>query len=138
MDPLTKQSKPVAQSEQNANKPEVRAVVGVAKKEKKKGSSRGARRLEDIESRVSKSVRRVARAVDKGVDTYIERRDKSANKRRDGALVDFGKNVARGVSETIADSTPVITDLAKALTTKRLRKGIRKAASAFGRIPLIG
>jgi hypothetical protein len=104
-------------------------VVGApvdSKKKKKSGSSRATRRLEDIESRVSESVHRVTKAVNKGVATYIDERDKSARKRRDGTLVDFYQNAAQGVSEALADSSPVLTDIAKALNTRRLRKRIRR------------
>src|SRR6267154_5242528 len=69
------------------------------KKKKKRGSSRAARRLEDIEKRVSKSLHRVVRGVHWGHDKYITRRKRSARRRRDGALVDFGTNVARGVTK---------------------------------------
>lgn len=92
---------------------------------KLKGSSKASRRLDDVEGRLSKSVRRVSKAVDRGVDTYIEARDKSASKRKDGAIVDFYENVSKGVARTISESTPVLTDFAEALNTRRLRKGIR-------------
>ena len=90
-----------------------------------KGSSRASRRLEDVEERLTKSVRRVAKAVDKGVDTYIEARDKSARHRKDGVIVDFYENVSKGVARTISDSAPVITDFAEALNSRQVRKGIR-------------
>jgi hypothetical protein len=97
------------------------------KKKKKRGSSRAARRLEDVESRVSEAVRRVTRGVDSGVDRYIARRNRSARDRRDGALVDFGTNVARGTTKAVRDSSPALIDVAKIVNTKRLRKRIRKA-----------
>ncbi|HEY3134821.1 MAG TPA: hypothetical protein VGL29_02105 [Blastocatellia bacterium] len=88
-------------------------------------SSRTSRRLDDIEDRLSKSVRRVAKAVDRGVDTYIEARDKSKRERRDGAIVDFFENVSKGVARTISESAPVITDFAEAANSRRVRRGIR-------------
>ena len=117
-------------------------VVGVpvvvayeSKPRKKKGSSRASRRLEDIDQRLSKSVHRVTKAVNEGVTTYMDQRDKSARKRRDGAVVDSYQNVAQGVSRTLAESSPVITDIAKAINTRRLRKRIRKILRGF---PVIG
>src|SRR5258708_39711693 len=73
-------------------------------------SSRASRRLNDVEERLTKSVRRVSRAVDRGVDTYVEARDKSARERKDGVIVDFYENVSKGVARTISESAPVITD----------------------------
>jgi hypothetical protein len=113
---------------------QVYPVVGAPvdpKGEKQRGSSRASRRLEDIESRLSKSVHRVAKAAEKGVSTYIDKRDQSARRERDGALVDFYENVAEGVSEAIAESSPVLTDFAKALNTKRLRKRIRRTIAGI-------
>ena len=110
-------------------------VVYKAKKGKKRGSSQASRRLEDIEDRVSKSMRRVSKAVNRGVGTYRDKRDKSARKRRDGALLDSYENAAVGVSEALADSSPVLSDIAKAVNTKRLRKRLRKAIRG---IPVIG
>ncbi len=102
-------------------------VVFNVKKRKKKGSSPAARRLEDIEKRVSKSVRRVSRGVKNGVDEYIDNRNRSERRRRDGALMDFCENTAKGTARAISESSSVLTDVAKACNTKRLRKQIRKA-----------
>ncbi len=96
------------------------------KKKKKRGSSRSSRRLIDIENRASKALRRVSKAVDKGVKTYREQRDKSARKRRDGALVDSYQNAAVGIAEAVANSSPVLTDFAKALNTRSRRKQIKR------------
>ncbi len=82
--------------------PVVGEPVDSKKRKKKRGSSRSARRLEDIEDRASKSLHRVAKAVENGVSTYIDKRDSSARKRRDGALVDFYENAAGGISKTIS------------------------------------
>lgn len=105
------------------------------KKKKKRGSSRAARRLEDIESRVSKSVNRVSKGVNQGVVLYRDKRDKSARKRRDGALTDFGNNVARGVSKAVRKSSPAVIDVAKAMNTRRLRKRVRRGLRG---VPVIG
>ena len=110
-------------------------VVVIVRQKKKRGSSRAARRLEDIEQRVSKAVNRVSRAVNKGVVTYRDERDWSARKRRDGALVDFGDNVSRGVSKAVRKSSPALVDVAKALNTRRLRKRVRKVLRG---VPVIG
>ena len=112
-----------------------KVVVYKRKSGKKRGSSRASRRLEDVESRASKSVHRVTKAVNRGVKTYLDKRDKSERKRRDGALVDFYENASVGAAEAIANSSPVLTDIAKAWNTRKLRKRIRKVLRG---IPVIG
>jgi hypothetical protein len=96
------------------------------KKNKKKGSSQAAKRLEYYEKRMSKSARRVSRGIKNGVDTYIDNRNRSERKRRDGAILDFCENSAKGIARAISESTPVLTDYAKAMNTKKLRKQIRQ------------
>jgi len=124
----------------SAAKPPVYIVVPKAKGsgKKKKKNSRGGKRLRDIESRLTKSTHRVSRAVNKGVETYMDARDKSEDKRRDGFAVDFVENVAKGMSDAIAEGSPVIHDMAEALNTKRFRKEIRRVTGGLGRIPLLG
>ena len=101
------------------------------RKKKRRGSSKSSRRLIDIENRASKSMRRVSKAVDKGVKTYREQRDKSERKRRDGTIVDSYQNASVGIAEAVANSTPVLTDFAKALNTRRRRKEIRRLVRAL-------
>jgi hypothetical protein len=76
--------------------------------------------------------------LDSGIDTYIEHRDKSKATRKDGVIVDFVENVAYGVSRVVSEVSPVISDVAEAVNTRRLRSQIRRAARVFGSIPLIG
>lgn len=109
-------------------------VYKLKTRRKKKGSSKASRRLADIENRITKSIRRVSRGVKNGVDEYRDKRDRSQRKRRDGAVLDFCENTARGAARAISESSPVLTDIAKALNTKRLRKQIRQALRP---IPLI-
>jgi hypothetical protein len=96
------------------------------KKKKKKGSSRAARRLDDVESRVTKSVHRVSRGVNQGVVTYIKKRNRSARKRRDGAILDLGTNVVKGVARAVRKSSKAPIPLATIVNSRRLRKRIRK------------
>jgi len=111
---------------------ETRRVTKYSTKGKKKrGSSRCSRRLDDIENRFSKSLRRVSSAVDRGVDTYRIKRKKSNRKYRDGAVVDSYENAAVGIAEAVSESSPVLTDFAKAVNTKFRRKQIRRFVRSF-------
>jgi DNA topoisomerase VI subunit B len=116
----------------------VRVVVERETHRKKGTSSRGSRRLTEIDRRATKAVRRVTRALDRGIDTYIEHRDKSKEARKDGVIVDFIENVAYGVSRVVSEASPVIHDVAEAINTRKLRSQIRRAARTFGSIPFVG
>jgi hypothetical protein len=116
----------------------VRVVVERETHRKKGTSSRGSRRLTEIDKRATKAVRRVTRALDSGIDTYIEHRDKSKEARKDGVIVDFVENVSYGVSRAISEASPLVHDVAEAINTRRVRSQIRRAARLFGSIPLIG
>jgi hypothetical protein len=107
----------------------------------KKGRSRSrgrTRRLQDIERGVSKAVRRVARATEHGVSEYIDRRDESERKRKDGPLVDLYENVARGVSVAISEAGPAGVDVAKAFNSKKSRRQMRSVLKGLPRLPIIG
>ncbi len=105
-------------------------VLGKSKggKKKKKKYSRGLKRVQRFEARLSKGGRRLSRAVTAGFNRYVSQGNKSARRRRDGRLVDFYENVARGVSRGISRGGPAIEDVARAFNTKRLRRQIRAAA----------
>jgi hypothetical protein len=68
---------------------------------------------------------------------YQDQRDKSASRRRDGALVDIYENVSRGVSRAISESSPVLVDVSKAFNTKKNRRRLRKTLRRFPRIPFL-
>jgi DNA topoisomerase VI subunit B len=116
----------------------VRVVVERETHRKKGTSSRGSRRLTEIDRRVSKAVRRVTRALDRGLDTYMEHRDKSKEARKDGVIVDFVENVSYGVSRALSEASPLVHDVAAAINTRRLRSQIRSAARTFGSLPFVG
>jgi hypothetical protein len=101
-------------------------VIKLGKKKKKRGSSKAARRLEYYEKRMSKSARRVSRGIKNGVDTYIDNRNRSERRRKDGAILDFCENSAKGIAKAISESSPILTDAAKALNTKKMRKQIKQ------------
>jgi hypothetical protein len=134
----TAESTVKSHAETAADPTTVRVVVERETPTKQGTSSRGSRRLADIEKRVAKSMRRVTRAMDRGVDTYIEHRDKSRENRKDGVIVDFVENVSYGVSRAISEASPLVHDVAEALNSRSVRSQIRRAARTIGSLPLIG
>ena len=103
----------------------------VTKRKRKRKYSRNLKGAQQFERRVSKSARRISRAVAKGFNTYLEERDKSLSKRRDGALIESYVNVARGVEEAATKASPVVVDLAKAVNSKRTRRFARRVLKAI-------
>jgi DNA topoisomerase VI subunit B len=113
------------------------AVDGSSHSTKSGASSNGSRRLMEIEERVDKAVRRMTRALDKGVETYSEHRDKSKATRKDGPLVDFIENVSSGVAKTVSEASPIIHDVAETFNTRVVRSQVRKVARTFGSLPFM-
>ena len=100
---------------------------------KKRGSSKSLRRIEDIENRASRLLRRVSKAVDRGVETYRIKRKKSNRKYRDGAVVDSYENAAVGIAEAVSDSSFAHCPWLPA----HARTGARDHSFEQGRPPLI-
>ena len=115
----------------------VQVVVERETHRTKRTSSRGSRRLNEIERRVTKGMRRLSRALDHGVDTYIEHRDKSKEARKDGVIVDFFENVSYGVSRAMSDASPLVHDVAEAINSRGFRTQIRHVARTFGSLPFV-
>jgi hypothetical protein len=110
---------------------------GVPEKKKKRRYSSNAKPVQQFERRISKSAHRISKAVEKGIQTYLDKRDRSLENRRDGALIESYVNIASGISKGIEDASPSINDLARAINSKRTRRVIRGIIRAvpfpFGR-----
>ena len=114
--------------------PQPAAIVYKKKKKKRKKYSRGLRDIQRAERRVSKAADRLTRAARKGTRTYRKRRNKSARKRRDGAVTDVFINLSEGAADAFASGAPVITDLTRAVQPRRLRRAARQQFRAFARL----
>jgi len=93
--------------------------------EKQKRYSRNAKPIQTFEKRMSKSAHRVSKAVERGIQNYLDERDKSVKNRKDGALLESYVNVASGISEGIAEASPALKDFAEAVNSKRTRRVLR-------------
>lgn len=92
------------------------------KGKKKKKYSRGLKEPQREERRVSRAAERLAKAVVDGLSEYRDRRDKSARRKRDGAIKDAVRNAGRGLEEAISTAAKVPTDLTRGLKTRRLTR----------------
>jgi hypothetical protein len=102
---------------------------------RKRKYSRGLKDAQRWEHGIAKGSRRVGRAVYEGLDLYLERRDRSADKRRDGAIRDALKNWSKAASKTLREAADAPYDVFKAFNTKSVRRtvkfGVRSLALPF-------
>lgn len=97
----------------------------------KRKYSRGLKDAQRFERRLAKADQRLGNAVAKGFNIYLQRRDRSAEKKRDGALRDFTKNVSKAATETLRGLSDVPYDLGKAFNTKATRRTIKFVVRSF-------
>ena len=90
------------------------------KKKKKKRYSRGLKSPQKLEQGVSRAMERLAEAVADGLSEYRRSRNKSAQKKRDGAIKDALRNVGRGAEEALRTGAKAPTDLTKRMSARRL------------------
>jgi Family of unknown function (DUF6312) len=112
-------------------------IVIKTKKQKKKKYSSGLKDVQVIGRRMSKISSDIAHSMSEGVDSYRKASDKSARKKRDGALRDINLNVAKAVSRALRESSDIPFDLAKSLTTRGSRRSARRQIRAISRISRI-
>jgi hypothetical protein len=110
------------------------AVAPAAGKRKKRKYSKGLKEIQQFGRSMNKASARVARAVAKGMATYRKRSDKSALKKRDGALRDLTVNLAEGLGKTMRVLSGIPADLAKASNSPRARKRMRRQLRASSRL----
>jgi hypothetical protein len=97
----------------------------VSKKGKKGGKrkySRGLKEPERQEVSATRAANRLADAVADGLSKYRKRRDRSADKKRDGAIKDVVRNAGRGLEEAIRTAAKAPTDLTRRAKLRRLRR----------------
>ena len=114
-------------------------IVISTKGKKKRKYSRGLKELQQDGRSVAKVSDDLARSLAKGIKAYRKASDKSSRKKRDGAMRDFGLNVAKGLSKSLRASSSVPADLAQALTDRgssrrRTKRQMRLAAQLNRRL----
>lgn len=104
---------------------EVQAGKKKRKRKKKRKTTRGLRDLQKMERDLSRATHRTAKAVERGLAEYRRRRDRSASKKRDGALWDMPRNTAEGMATTMREASRVPVDLVRAVDTRTTRRVVR-------------
>jgi transketolase len=95
------------------------------KKKKQKRYSKGLGDFQQVEGRLSRINRRVAKAMAEGASTYEKERKKSAGKKKDGAIRDLVPNLAEALSASLRETSSVPADVAAAVNTKGTRRLLR-------------
>jgi hypothetical protein len=91
------------------------ASTAEVKKEKKKYSSTYAQSLQELESGLTKGARRIAKAVQEGLDEYAERNEESASRKRDGALRDLLRNHSKALRKALPIAAKAPADVLDAV-----------------------
>jgi hypothetical protein len=99
-------------------------VVETKKRKKKRYSNTGVRSLQELESGISKSARKVAKAVQEGLETYIEERDDSASAKKDGAFRDLLRNQSKALRKALPLAAEAPADLLDSIADMKVVKDI--------------
>ncbi|MBW8875649.1 MAG: hypothetical protein JF614_11860 [Acidobacteria bacterium] len=101
---------------------EVRKGRKGRKGRRKKKYSRGLKAPQKVEQGLSRSAERLAEAVADGLTRYRRRENRSARKKRDGAIKDALRNIGRGAEKALRTGSRAPTDFTKRLSVKRLTR----------------
>jgi len=112
----------MAQDNVKAASTEAGSADPATAEEQPKKYSRGLKEPQKLEASFSRAAARLARAVADGVDEYRSGSDKSARKKRDGAIRDAVRNLGRGLEEALTTGAKVPTDLTKDVSLRRLAR----------------
>ena len=88
--------------------------------------SRGLKDVQEVEGDMVKIARKATRSVAKAIETYEKERTRSADEKKDGAIEDFPQNAAKAMSEAMKEASDIPVDVVDALTTRNLRKQLRR------------
>jgi hypothetical protein len=105
-------------------------------KKKRKRARRYSKEFKDvqrIERHVTRASHRLARAVESGTADYRKNRNKSARKKKDGALRDFVTNSGLAMSRTLKDASQVPYDVSRAFDSKRSQRQLRNQLRRISR-----
>lgn len=101
--------------------------------------SKRRRRMHKVERGMSKALHRYADALVKGVKRYDELSEKSASKKKDGAVKDYGKNLYKAMKLSMKQSKKAPKSLMKAISSplslkKKARRRLEKSMGGMVRL----
>jgi Family of unknown function (DUF6312) len=98
----------------------------VVRPKKKKKYSRNLRTIQELETGLTDSARRIAKAAKDGLDAYIDERDKSAKNRRDGAIRDLLRNQSKGLRKALSVAAEVPADIMDTIADLKVVRRLTK------------
>ena len=122
---------------------EIKPIVLEYKGQKKKSETKadasqdkysdGLEDIQVLEGDVMRVAQRAVRALSKGVDTYENERQKSANEKTDGAIEDFFHNSAKATSVYMKEASEIPVDMVESMNKESYRKRLRKSLQRSSR-----
>lgn len=113
-----------ATPEQAISAPHSGVIVMGKKKKKKKRYSRGLRTVQELEVASTKTVKRLTKALNKGLGAWDSARDKSAKKKRNGAVKDSLKNSSKGMRKLFVQSAHAPSDFLDEFSRMKIVKNL--------------
>lgn len=104
---------------------------GRGKRTKKRRYSKNVKDVQKASRHLNRGLDRIAGAVHDGVRQWRKDWDRSAAKKRDGAIKDAPENITRALAVTARRSSWAPVDVAKALRKTRLYRQVVKALTRF-------
>ena len=104
------------------------ASDGQAPKKKKKKYSSGTRDAQKLERAFGRAAGRIARAVSVGIETYNQESDRSARKRKDGAVRDALVNASMGLGDAMQELSRAPRELANGIPSGLMWRQMRSVA----------
>jgi hypothetical protein len=110
-------------------------VVRVARSKKgKRRYSRGLRDVQEVGRGLVRVSSRLSKAVARGMRRYVRESDRSARKRRDGAIRDLDVNLADALSATLREVSRTPVDIARSLRPRSTRRALRRSLARAARV----
>lgn len=115
----------------------IAARIRAARRERRRGEvSKPFRDLVAADRHLSRAAHRLAKAGARGLATYRDEQKASAAKKRDGAVRDQPRNVAKGAAAALVVASAVPLDVVRAVQTRTgvrvLRRMARMAVAPLG------
>lgn len=102
-------------------------VIDLSKnKQKGKKYSKALKDTQRGERKLTKNMHKMVKAAEKGMQTYTERRDKSADKKEDGALRDFIPNAGYAITETLEELGDMPYEMLRLMSSKKARRALSR------------
>lgn len=95
------------------------------KKRGRKKYSDGLKEVQKLELGLTNASRRLSDAVERGLTTYRRRRNKSARRKKDGAIRDGIENISIGFGRFLRVASDAPYDVTRKINTRRFSRNVR-------------